>query len=265
MNRVFLAFAVVLAVAAVCTHGCNKFEGSERRLQASSRTTQKRKYAPPSAILGSPAKIISQITDSIFNPEEQPSQESARSSAPTYATYGEDPDQVSPFNVQGRSDDLDVSESETKEISNILAQLGDAPKNAVNVTLDGDSETEQNLVDGCCWKIKVDHTSGHGFYGPVKILERIFGYYTMEPGQVNGKVHYTSSNPNNKGLYALAFCGDSWWIQPVAFRGKCKGFAHSGWYEDKCVTDIAYSWVYYVPVINQFVTAKKAMSTWCHV
>jgi len=273
MTRVISVVFALLSLAALGCHGCNKFgqgEGaSERRLQASLRSGAP-KYAPPPAILGSPAKLISQISDAIFNPEDQPSQESARSSVPQFATYGEDPDQVSPFDVQARSDDLDVSPSESKEISNILAQLGDAPNNAaaaVNATFENGEqlETELNIVDGCCWKIKVDHTSGHGFYGPVQILKRIFGYYTMEPGLVNGKVHYTSSDTRNKGLYALSFCGDSWWLQPAAFRGQCKGFAHSGWHEDNCVTDIAYSWVYYVPTINQFVTAKKAMSTWCHV
>jgi len=272
MTRVISVVFALLSLAALGCHGCNKFgqgEGaSERRLQASLRSGAP-KYAPPPAILGSPAKLISQISDAIFNPEDQPSQESARSSVPQFATYGEDPDQVSPFDVQARSDDLDVSPSESKEISNILAQLGDAPNNAaaVNATFENGEqlETELNIVDGCCWKIRVDFTSGHGFYGAFKIHETMFGHYIMEPGLVNGKNHYTSSDPHNKGVYAVAFCGDQWWIQPARLRGQCNGYAYSGLTNADCVNEIAYSWAYYVPPINQYVLAKKGLSIWCSV
>jgi len=270
METAFL-FSVVLALIAT-GQACNIY-GNERRsatlTQAGSGPAGfRRELPPPPSLLGSPAKIISEIS-AYFIPEE----ESDRTS-PGFATYGSDPDHHFPdhhhLGHHERSDsDLDVAGTESKEsndISNILSQLG---PNSANATEDGalvdHPQNDLQGVDGCCWKIKVDYTSGHGFYGPVKILRRTYGYYTMEPGLVNGKAHYTSSDPGNEGLYALSFCGDSWWIQPASFRGQCKGFAHSGWHTDDCVTDIAYSWVYYVSSINQFVTAKKAMSTWCHV
>jgi len=282
MNR-GISVLLALSLATSACYACNQFgpggsaaSGQSRRLQpGAARSAAASPGGPqrepvPATILGSPAKIVSQVADATFSSDEHHHHhhhdESARSSShlSQYATYGEDPDKDA---ILERSDDLDVSESKAEEISNILAQLGDAPEaiGNSNTTTLVETETKNTPFDGCCWKVKVDHTNGHGFYGPVQILKRVFGHYTMEPGLVNGRAHYSSSDPANKGLYALAFCGDSWWIQPASFRGQCKGFAHSGWYTDECVTDIAYSWVYYVPSINQFVTAKKALSTWCNV
>ena len=46
-------------------------------------------------------------------------------------------------------------------------------------------------------------------------------------------------------------------------RGECKGWAHSGWTTNKCSHDIAYTWRYYLPQIDEFVEAKKGLSIWC--
>ena len=83
----------------------------------------------------------------------------------------------------------------------------------------------------------------------------------MEAGLVNGKPHYTSVHGN--GAFAMAFCGDSWWLQSSEVRGECKGWAHSGWRMDKCVSDIDYTWRYFIPVIDEFVEANKGLSIWC--
>lgn len=112
----------------------------------------------------------------------------------------------------------------------------------------------------CCWKVKVAFTTNN-LNGAYKLHKYIFGYYTMEPGLVNGRNHYTSTHAD--GAFALAFCGDSWWLQSADVRGECKGWAHSGWQENRCVHDIDYSWRYFIPAIDEFVEAKKGLSVWC--
>ena len=76
---------------------------------------------------------------------------------------------------------------------------------------------------------------------------------------MNGRAHYTSED----GRFALAFCGDSWWVQSDASRGECVGWGHSGWREDACVEDIDYTWRYYIPSVDSFVEAHKGLSVWC--
>ena len=83
----------------------------------------------------------------------------------------------------------------------------------------------------------------------------------MEPGLINGRSHYTSVHGD--GAFALSYCGDSWWLQASEVRGECKGWAHSGWKTEHCVHDIDYSWRYFIPVIDEFVEAKKGLSIWC--
>merc|ERR1711976_927434 len=102
----------------------------------------------------------------------------------------------------------------------------------------GDSE--------CCWKVKVAFTTNH-LNGAYKLHKYIFGYFTMEPGKVNGRNHYKSVHGD--GAFVLAYCGDSWWIQSSEVRGECKGWAHSGWESNKCVHNIDYSWRYFIPQI----------------
>ena len=65
----------------------------------------------------------------------------------------------------------------------------------------------------------------------------------------------------------------SWWLKSKLItlmanfekqvRGECKGWAHSGWKTEQCVHDIDYSWRYFIPVIDEFVEAKKGLSVWC--
>ena len=62
----------------------------------------------------------------------------------------------------------------------------------------------------CCWKVKVAFTTNH-LNGAYKLHKYIFGYYIMEPGLINGRSHYTSVHGD--GAFALAYCGDSWWLQ----------------------------------------------------
>ena len=33
---------------------------------------------------------------------------------------------------------------------------------------------------------------------------------------------------HGNGAFAMAYCGDSWWLQSSEVRGECKGWAHSG-------------------------------------
>ena len=84
------------------------------------------------------------------------------------------------------------------------------------------------IILDCCWKVKVAFTKGHS-NGAFRLHRYMFGAFTMEPGTVNGRNHYTSEN----GRFAIAFCGDSWWIQATKNRGECKGWAHSGWKTDR--------------------------------
>ena len=42
----------------------------------------------------------------------------------------------------------------------------------------------------------------------------------FNPGFVNGKNHYTSVHAD--GIFAVAYCGDAWWIQLAENRGECK-------------------------------------------
>jgi len=282
MNR-GISVLLALSLATSACYACNQFgpggsaaSGQSRRLQpGAARSAAASPGGPqrepvPATILGSPAKIVSQVADATFSSDEHHHHhhhdESARSSShlSQYATYGEDPDKDA---ILERSDDLDVSESKAEEISNILAQLGDAPEaiGNSNTTTLVETETKNTPFDGCCWKIKVDFTEGHGFYGAYKIHSSMFGNYIMEPGLVNGKQHYTSSDPYNEGVYAVAFCGGQWWIQPSRLRGQCNGYANSGLSDAQCVNEIDYTWAYYVPPINQFVLAKKGMSIWCSV
>ena len=83
----------------------------------------------------------------------------------------------------------------------------------------------------------------------------------MEPGLINSNNDYTSVYTD--GLLAVAYCGDSWWIQLATNRGECKGWAYSGWESPQCVHDVEYTWQYFVPTINEFVDAKKGLSIWC--
>lgn len=265
------AFLVSVVLALIATgQACNIY-GNERRSAALTQAGSgpagfRRELPPPPSLLGSPAKIISEIS-AYFIPEE----ESDRTS-PGFATYGSDPDHHFPdhhhLGHHERSDsDLDVAGTESKEsndISNILSQLG---PNSANATEDGalvdHPQNDLQGVDGCCWKIRVDFTTGHGFYGAFKIHETMYGAYIMEPGLVNGRHHYTSSDPHNKDVYAVAYCGDKWWIQPSRIRGECNGYAYSGLSKEQCVNEIAYTWAYYVPPINQYVLAKEGLSIWC--
>ena len=116
------------------------------------------------------------------------------------------------------------------------------------------------IFTDCCWKVKVAFTTNH-LNGAYKLHKYIFGYYIMEPGLINGRSHYTSVHGD--GAFALAYCGDSWWLQASEVRGECKGWAHSGWKTEQCVHDIDYSWRYFIPVIDEFVEAKKGLSIWC--
>lgn len=119
----------------------------------------------------------------------------------------------------------------------------------------------QNMFDiaGCCWRVKVAFTKDH-INGVYRLHPYIFGYYTMEPGLVNGRNHY-ASEPD--GRFVISFCGDSWWIQSNDVRGQCRGWAHSGWKIDQCVYDIEYSWRYYIPSVESFIDADKGLSVWC--
>jgi len=285
-SKMWMALSLVLSLSSF-SHGCHsKAEGFFRRQQAATADVAAPNARlvppPPPSILGSPAKLISTI-GAIFNPEESlSSHELARSSegsSSNYATYGSEPRDIHDDHDHhghghghhhqiSRSDDLDVSGTDSKEISNILAQLGDAPRDVINATASAlnAAAPEENIIspiDGCCWKIRVDFTKGHGFYGAFKIHESMFGHYVMEPGLVNGKHHYTSNDPHNEGVYAVTYCGEQWWIQPVELRGQCNGYAYSGVSASTCVNEIGYTWAYYVPPINQYVLAKKGLSIWC--
>merc|ERR1739838_117559 len=125
---------------------------------------------------------------------------------------------------------------------------------------DNTSIQPQQTENDCCWKVKVAFTTNH-LNGAYKLHKYIFGYYTQGSGLINGKPHYTSVHGN--GAFAMAFCGDSWWLQGSEVRGECKGWAHSGWRTDKCVHNIDYSWRYFIPVIDEFVEANKGLSIWC--
>ena len=119
-----------------------------------------------------------------------------------------------------------------------------------------------NQFSGCCWKVKVAFTKGHAeTSGAYKLHKYMYGYYKMEPGLVNGHNHYTSLHGN--GQFAIAFCGDSWWIQLAENRGECLGWSHSGWKTPDCVHDVDYTWKYYVPILDQFLEAEKGLSIWC--
>ena len=113
----------------------------------------------------------------------------------------------------------------------------------------------------CCWRIKVAFTNGHSDTPAYELYRYMYGIYEVEPGMVNGRNHYTSVHGD--GLFALAFCGDSWWIQLSENRGECKGWAHSGWAIDQCVHDVKYTWRYYMPSVDTFIGAKKGLSVWC--
>ena len=112
---------------------------------------------------------------------------------------------------------------------------------------------------GCCWRTKVAFTKDH-INGAYRLHPYIFGFYTMEPGLVNGRNHYAST-PG--GRFVIAFACGTWWVQSKDARGECKGWAHSGWRDEACVHDIEYTWRYYIPSVDQFVDAKKGFSTWC--
>ena len=77
---------------------------------------------------------------------------------------------------------------------------------------------------GCCYRVKVAFTKGRS-NGAYKLHPYAFGYYKLEPGSVKGHPHYTSED----GRFALAYCGDSWWVQLASNRGECRGWFHSGW------------------------------------
>ena len=72
----------------------------------------------------------------------------------------------------------------------------------------------------------------------------MYGYYKMEPGLINSNNDYTSVYADR--LLAVAYCGDSWWIQLATNRGECKGWAYSGWDSPQCVHDVEYTWQYFV-------------------
>merc|ERR1739844_656709 len=74
---------------------------------------------------------------------------------------------------------------------------------------------------GCCWKIHLTNVIGHR-NDAFDQRSYYWGYYTQEPGHVNGKVHYTSTHHNGK--YAVWFAENGDWI--VGFsskRGKAWG------------------------------------------
>ena len=51
-----------------------------------------------------------------------------------------------------------------------------------------------------------------------------FGYYTMEPGFINGRNHYTiMDNDSKAGEYGLWFSEDAWFLGLTKERGKHKG------------------------------------------
>ena len=56
--------------------------------------------------------------------------------------------------------------------------------------------------------MKVSFTKGHS-NGAIKLHPYMFTMFEMDSGLVNGRNHYTSED----GRFAVAFCGDSWWIQ----------------------------------------------------
>ena len=71
----------------------------------------------------------------------------------------------------------------------------------------------------CCYRVKVAFTRGRS-NGAYQLHPYAFGHYVLEPGTVRGRPHYTSED----GRFAIAFCGDSWWVQLASNRGECRGW-----------------------------------------
>jgi len=97
----------------------------------------------------------------------------------------------------------------------------------------------------CCWRVEVSYAETHHVQ---KYQNKLFQYYTQEPGLVNGYVHYTSAD----GTRAIWFdnkTGNNWVIGKASLRGGDQQVhANSGACGSKCKPrcpgDVMFTWRY---------------------
>jgi hypothetical protein len=109
----------------------------------------------------------------------------------------------------------------------------------------------------CCWKVRVSYSETHHVQ---REQSKIFKYYFQQPGLVNGRVHYTSSD----GDHAIWFGKNSHWdIGDVKNRGSTTANAHSGNSKPNCPSEVAYTWRYWNQDPDLWLDADKGLSIWC--
>merc|ERR1711963_170350 len=112
----------------------------------------------------------------------------------------------------------------------------------------------------CCWKVHATFTNGHknDFFTHHSAA---IGDYEMNPGFVNGKVHYTSTFDNGK--YGIWFSDlGSWMVGNSTKRGQDIGFLFNRT-PDKCPHHMVYDWKYFIPEYKTWANANEGFSIWC--
>ena len=116
-----------------------------------------------------------------------------------------------------------------------------------------------NLVSGsCCYKVRAWYRTKNNAYDQ---QSEHFGYYTMQPGTVNGKAHYKSTD-GNSGIWYEDLQGVGVWnvgkMEHFGFAGKFSSFSNS----DCPYYRTGYSWSY-LDQYENFRDADEGFSIVC--
>jgi len=110
----------------------------------------------------------------------------------------------------------------------------------------------------CCYKVKLTYCCGNTdkAYDEHKNL---YTEYTVEPGLVNGKPHYTFDGWIYN--YAIWYSGDAWVIGETDDRGSTRGYMRNHG-NNSCPNEMGYDWEYALPN-HGWLDAGKSLTLKC--
>jgi len=109
----------------------------------------------------------------------------------------------------------------------------------------------------CCWKVRVSYYETHHVQSE---QDRLFQMYFQQPGLVNGRVHYTSSDETK----AIWFDKNgNWAIGKVGDRGSNEAAAHSNNNKPNCPDEVPFTWRYWNTDPDLWLDADTGLSIWC--
>jgi len=115
----------------------------------------------------------------------------------------------------------------------------------------------RRYANGCPDQVMVIYEDSDS--GPYKLLQKYYGTYRIQSGNIGGRDWYLSIN----GKYAIWYNRNygQWVVGQEHKKGTdWRVFRNND--DDKCPHQPGYNWQYWVPAISKWVDADRGMSIW---